>query len=288
MIEAMHHQIFEVVERSLEHAPSQRTNDFAELFGSAAADTQPNPIKQLPGSQPDPGLPNPAQPNPIKQLPGSQTDPGQPNVAAWLTSYYAQQQKANPAWGSAGPTASTSFQPAAGAGESTLDMGLYGPDAIYSQALANQIGNSFASMTGADPASCTAQLPGIPNQQNQAAFDSSLAYTNAQRLESGQPIDTAAYWSDPGSLTINGHTYTSKQLGYAGPGQSSGPEPIYISESNQIAGTKTFSVPGYTGTVTGVQAGRFYTLQQLEQAGLPSGQADAQFEPGSWSQKQAG
>src|ERR1022692_977981 len=63
--------------------------------------------------------------------------------------------------------------------------------------------------------------------------------------------------------------------------------PIYISQANQIQGTNTFSVPGYTGTVTGIQPGLYYTLQQLEQAGLQSGQPDAQFHPGSWTTTQS-
>ena len=110
-----------------------------------------------------------------------------------------------------------------------------------------------------------------------------LAHQNALKLQSGQPIDTAAYWSDPGPLTIHGHTYTSEQLGYAGAAQSSGPEPIFISQSLQVAGTNTFTVPGYTGTVSGIQPGRYYTLEQLQQAGLPAGQPDAQMHPGSWA-----
>ncbi|MGA3044180.1 MAG: hypothetical protein ABSF54_25675, partial [Bryobacteraceae bacterium] len=123
--------------------------------------------------------------------------------------------------------------------------------------------------------------PGIPATAAQQAYDALLANENAQRLASGQPIDTAAYWSDPGPVSYDGVTYTSQELGYAGPGQSSGAEPIYISQA--IPGTNTFAVPGYSGTVTGIEPNRYYTLQQLEQAGLQAGQPDAQFHPGSWS-----
>jgi hypothetical protein len=88
-------------------------------------------------------------------------------------------------------------------------------------------------------------------------------------------------------MTVNGITYTSQELGYAGPGQSSGPQPIFISQANQIPGTNTFSVPCYNGTVSGIQPGRYYTLQQLEKAGLPAGQADGQAHPGSWTLTQS-
>jgi hypothetical protein len=159
---------------------------------------------------------------------------------------------------------------------------VYGPEQIFTQAMANQAGNDFASKTGDNPAQFTSQLPGLPTAQAQNEYDSSLALENAQRLSTGQPIDTAAYWSDPGPLNYMGNTYTSQELGYAGPGQSSGPEPIYISQGDQIRETGTYSVPGYSGTVTGIQPNRYYTLQQLEQAGLKSGQPDAQFHPGSW------
>ena len=110
-----------------------------------------------------------------------------------------------------------------------------------------------------------------------------MAEQNAQRLATGQAIDTAAYWSDPGSVKLDGTTYTSQELGYAGAAQSSGPEPIFISKANQVPGTDTFTVPGYSGTVKGIQPGAYYTLDQLVKAGLKAGQPDAQYYPGSWS-----
>jgi hypothetical protein len=210
----------------------------------------------------------------------AQTGLGDPDVQAWLNSYYTERSGGNPQGAS---VPNIPYEGAPGAGSNYSANSVYGPDQIYTQALYNQNGYLFANMTGSSPANFTSQLPGIPTQQAQQEFDSLLANENAQRLASGQPIDTTAYWSDPGPITVNGQTYTSQELGYAGPAQSSGAEPIYISQGDQIPGTNTFSVPGYSGTVTGLQPDRYYTLQQLEQAGLKSGQPDAQFHPGSWS-----
>ena len=207
------------------------------------------------------------------------TSLGDPDVQDWLNSYWKQQGSP--------PDATLDYQPAANAGNNYPAGTVYGPDAVYTQAVANQIGNSFAAMTGLDASKMTSQLPGIPSEQVQQEYDQALAIENAGRLASGQAIDTAAYWADPGSIDFEGHTYTAQQLGYAGPGQSSGPEPIFISQVDQIAGTNTFSVPGYTGTVTGIQPGKYYTLKQLEDAGLPSGQTVAQDQPGSWTTTQA-
>lgn len=237
-------------------------------------------------SQPAATAADSAEVNSQTASPDAQTKLGDPDVQAWLNSTYAEQGAANPFLGVGGISAATSFLPADGAATKYQADSIYGPDQIYAQALANQVGNAYAAMTGENPASFTSQLPGIPSVQAQQMYDKMLAHENALKLESGQPIDTAAYWSDPGPLTINGHTYSAKELGYAGAAQSSGPEPIYISQSNQVAGTNTFTVPGYTGTVSGIQPGRYYTLQQLEQAGLPTGQPDAQIYPGSWSEVQ--
>ncbi len=210
---------------------------------------------------------------------------GDPNVQTWLNSYYTEMSATNPAVSAT--SADISYQPAAGAGSYYTADSIIGPDQVYTQAIYNQNGNAFASMTGENAANLTSQLPGIPDATAQQEFDTLLSNENANRLATGSAIDTSAYWSDPGPVTVNGHTYTSQELGYAGPCQSSGPQPIYLSANEQIAGTNTFCVPGYTGTVTGLQPGRYYTLQQLEQAGLPSGQPDAQSHPGSWSMTQS-
>lgn len=212
---------------------------------------------------------------------------GSPNVQSWLNSFYAQQAALNmPGDQAMGLNATVSYEPASGAADLYSPDSMYGPDQIYQQALSNQVGNQFATITGMNATDLTAQLPGIPTVQAQQAFDNWLAQNNAQRLASGQAIDTSAYWSDPGPVTLDGVTYTSAQLGYCGPGQSSGPEPIYIASNNQV-GANTFTVPGYSGTVTGIQPNRYYTLQQLEQAGLQAGQPNAQLNPGSWSETES-
>jgi hypothetical protein len=215
----------------------------------------------------------------VSTVPAAQTSLGDPDVQGWLNSYYAEMGVAS--------AANTPYQAAPGAGSRYSADSVYGPDQIYTQAVYNQGGYDFAALTGGNPANFTSQLPGIPATPAQKAYDSLLALDNAQRLASGQPIDTGAYWSDPGPTSYGGHMYTSKELGYAGPGQSSGPEPIYISQGNQVPGTNTFSVPGYSGTVTGIKPDCYYTLQQLEQAGLKAGQPDAQFHPGSWTTTQS-
>jgi len=214
----------------------------------------------------------------------SQATLGEPDVQGWLDSYYAEYAGVSPS-DSKGP-ANVSYQAAPGASSNYSPNDLYSPDAIFQQALANQAGNAYAQMTGQDPAKFTSQLPGVPTAQSQAEFDRRLALSNAERLQAGEPIDTSAYWNDPGPVTIGNTTYTSQQLGYAGPGQSSGPEPIWISVANQV-GPGEYSVPFYQGTVKGIQPGHFYTLQQLQAAGLPSGQPDGQFHPGSWSEVQS-
>jgi hypothetical protein len=204
---------------------------------------------------------------------------GEPDIQSYLNQYWSAAEQPN--------AGNISYPPAQGAGDNYPAGSVYGPDAVYTQAVANQIGNFFAGLAGSNPASLTSQLPGIPRQQVQQQFDQTLALENANRLASGQPIDTSAYWGDPGPVSLNGVTYTSQELGYVGPGQSSGPQPIFISVANLVPGTTgTFSVGGYSGTVTGIQAGRYYTLQQLEQAGLPARQPDTQFQPGSWSTTQ--
>lgn len=299
MIQAVHNQRIEVIEKpEVQTAPADA--NFAALFGDAAKAAAlpaaapsisvdpvskqavgPVPVTAAPAGSAGTGawfasaaptaLPAPFPPS----TPAAGTSLGDPNVQGWLNTYYAEQGSPS--------DANISYQPATGAGNNYGPSAVYGPDAIYSQALANQDGNSFAGSTGGSAAGLTSQLPGIPSQQVQQAFDQTLALENAGRLSSGQAIDTSAYWSDPGSITMGGKTYTSQQLGYAGPAQSSGPEPIYISEADRIPGTDTFSVGGYTGTVTGIQPGNSYTLQQLEQAGLPAGQPEGQFQPGSWT-----
>ena len=284
MIQGIRHQSYEpLLDLPQGQATRSRSaSGFEGLFRSATG-----PVAQ--DGKPPAQTNGPAGPGQQPQrTPDRPVGLGDPNVQAWLNSYYAQEQKAGASSGATGDTtATTSYAPATGAALSALDEGMYGPDAIYEQALANQAGNSLAALTGENPVNFTAQLPGIPSLQAQQGFDHQLAYSNAQRLLAGEPIDTAAYWSDPGPLTIGGKTFTSQQLGYAGPGQSSGPEPIWISDANQV-GANTFTVPGYSGTVTGIQPGRFYTLQQLEQAGLKTGQPEARFVPGSWSSTQTG
>ena len=203
---------------------------------------------------------------------------GEPDIQSYLSNYWSADEQPS--------AAQISYQPAQGSVDNFPAGTVYGPDAVYTQAVANQIGNFFAGLAGSNPATFTAQLPGVPSQQVQQGYDQTLAIENANRLASGQPIDTSAYWADPGPITLNGQTYTSQELGYVGPGQSSGPQPIFISVANQIAGTDSYTVGGYSGTVTGIQPGRYYTLQQLEQAGLPAGQPDTQFQPGSWSTTQ--
>ena len=273
----MYNQRFELMERPLGQTAVGGAN-FATLFGDATKTA--TQAAALLAAFADSGS------GPVRTLPGAQTSLGDPDVQGWLNSYYAEQKANNPLAASDGLSAATSYQPAAGAGSNFSADSVYGPDQVYAQALANQVGNAFATLTGDKAAELTSQLPGIPSQQAQQEFDRRLALENLDRLQSGQPIDTTAYWSDPGPITTGGVTYTSQQLGYAGPGQSSGPQPIYISEADQIPGTNTFGVPGYDGTVTGITPGRYYTLQQLENAGLPAGQPDAQFHPGSWTTTQ--
>ncbi|MGC9945042.1 MAG: hypothetical protein ABSF64_01485 [Bryobacteraceae bacterium] len=272
MIEAMSNQHFETIERPPVQMAAGPAN-FAELFGDAAKGA-PQTVAAAPAGSAG------SASSPFSTVPATQSSLGDPDVQAWLNSYYAERTAANPQDGGA---ANIPYQAAAGAASNYSAGSVYGPDQVYTQALYNQNGYLFATLTGNNPANLTSQLPGIPSQQAQQAFDQSLAVENAQRLASGQPIDTAAYWSDPGPMTVDGHTYTSQELGYAGPAQSSGAEPIYISQGDLVPGTNTFSVPGYSGTVTGIKPDCYYTLQQLEQAGLKSGQPDAQFHPGSWS-----
>jgi hypothetical protein len=253
MIQATHDQTMNVLQWAPAPTASRTPNDFAELFGSAAM--------AAPASSPSSTGVTPALTN--------------PDVQQWLNSYYAEL--------GAPAAAGVSFQAAPGAGTNYPAGSIYGPDAIYGQALANQDGNAFAQATGMSATNLTSQLPGIPAQSAQDEWDRRLALFNAERLQSGQPIDTSAYWSNPGSVTLGGVAYTPQQLGYAGPGQSSGPEPIYISIANEVA-PGAYSVPGYQGTVKGIQPGQFYTLQQLEKAGLPAGQADTEYYPGSWNE----
>jgi hypothetical protein len=270
MIEAIHNQLFDAPALTPGQTAAGSAN-FAELFGDATK-TATQLVAQPPA---------PVTSGSTNTVPAAQTSLGDPDVQAWLNSYYAERTTSNP---EDAESAQIPFEPASGAGSNYTANSVIGPDQIFTQALYNQNGYLFANMTGSNPASLTSQLPGIPTQQAQQEFDGELALENAGRLATGQPIDTAAYWSDPGSVTLDGQTFTSQQLGYTGPGQSSGPEPIYISQGDQVPGTTNkFSVPGYSGTVTGVQADRYYTLQQLEQLGLKSGQPDTQFQPGSWS-----
>lgn len=270
MIQAIYNRLLEVLDRPLGHtAPGNE--GFAELFGHAA--------KTANRGAGQPAASTDSVSDPPHTLSAAQTSLGAPDVQGWLDSYYVEKGAAN--------SATVSYQPAPGAGDNFPAGSVYGPDAVFAQALANQAGNAFASMTGNNAAEFTSQLPGIPSQPVQQEFDRRLALENLQRLESGQPVDTTAYWSDPGPITTGGKTYTSQDLGYAGPGQSSGPQPIYISRANRIQGADTYSVPGYAGSVTGIQPGRYYTLKQLEQAGLKAGQPDAQFHPGSWSATQS-
>jgi hypothetical protein len=279
MIQAMNNQSFGAIERP-QVQTAAGSADFAELFQDAAKANiqkmdQPTPLAASASDSVDIASAAQASSEPASTVPAAQATLGDPDVQGWLNTYYAQIGDST--------DAAISDQPATGAGNNYPDGSVYGPDAIYTQALDNQIGNSFAGLTGANAADYTGQLPGIPSPQAQQQSDQELAMENAQRLSWGQAIDTSAYWSDPGSLNFEGTTYTAQELGYAGPGQSSGPQPILISAADEIGTTGTYGVPGYSGTVSGVQPGCFYTLQQLEQAGLSSGQPDTQFHPGSWT-----
>lgn len=277
MVHAVDKGMFDLVERTLPagSSPSSSPGDFGNLFESAASAGPET------SSTPASGLASAASSTPT----GGNVTLGQPDVQAWLDSYYTEMAAANPLGNYTG-AANMSYESGQSSGSNFTANSVFGPDAIFAQALQNQAGNAFAQLTGGSAASLTSQLPGVPTLQAQNQFDQRLALENAQRLASGQPIDTTAYWSDPGPMTYDGVTYTSEELGYAGPGQSAGAEPIYISTANQV-GPNTYNVPGYNGTVTGIQPGRYYTLQQLEKAGLPAGQADTQFHPGSWSEVQS-
>ena len=271
MIQAMQNiQSFLLPAKPPGQTPADSSNEFAELFGAATSPVTKQAAVPTPSTDSGSGAASSAPAT-------TQTGLGDPNVQGWLTSFYTEFGDAS--------AANVSYQPGQGSANDFPTGSVFGPDAIFAQALSNQAGNSYATLAGISGATLTSQLPGIPTVPAQQQFDQRLALENLGRLQSGQPIDTTAYWSDPGPITTGGVTYTSAQLGYAGPGQSSGPQPIYISEANQV-GPDTYSVGGYSGTVTGIQAGRFYTLQQLEQAGLPAGQPDAQFHPGSWSTTQ--
>ncbi len=276
MIQAMHHLRMEGIEKSIAPTAAKSETEFADMFGSAASTGSPAGRLASGAGTSLPGAPKP---------PSSGSQLGTPDVQSWLNSYYAEQAAANPL-GNYTTAASESYQPEKGAPTNFAIDGVFGPDAIFAQALQNQAGNAFTQMTGGSVTGLTSQLPGIPTPQAQTEFDRRLALENADRLASGQPIDTTAYWSDPGSITTGGTTYTSAQLGYAGAAQSSGAQPIFISTANQV-GPNTYNVPGYSGTVTGIQPERYYTLQQLEKAGLAAGQPDAQFHPGSWTQTQS-
>jgi hypothetical protein len=284
MIHAMQNiQSFELLGRPSSQTAADSSNEFAELFGAATspvtkqaavptASTDSTSTSTSTGSSASTGSSSSGS-----AAATTATSLGDPNVQGWLTSFFTEFGDAS--------AANVSYQPGQGSANDYPTGSVFGPDAIFSQALANQAGNSYATLAGISGATLTSQLPGIPTVQAQQQFDQRLAQENLGRLQSGQPIDTTAYWSDPGPITSGGVTYTSAELGYAGPGQSSGPQPIYISEANQV-GPDTYSVGGYNGTVTGIQPGRFYTLQQLEQAGLPAGQPDAQYHPGSWTTTQ--
>ena len=249
------------------------TGDATETGTRPPMKTLPDPNAPVDGAPSSPAAPADPQA-------AAQPTLGNPNVQQWLDSYFARGTNATVS------IPPSSFEAAPGAGNG-YENSYYGPDAIYNQALCNMAGNHFAKMTGINPALFTSQLPGIPSKQAQDDYDTMLAAKNLQRLESGQPIDTSAYWSDPGPITAGNRTCTSAELGYAGPGQSSGPQPIYLSVNSQIKGTNTFMVPGYAGTVSGLQPGRYYTLQQLEAAGLTKGQESNQFNPGSWTEVKA-
>jgi hypothetical protein len=249
---------------NISYKPVQGTGN--PLFGGTAMASEEAPV---------PAASNDSSAASSSPGPANETTVGKPDIQDWLNSYYAEMGDAS--------EANAPYQAASGAPNNYPAGSVYGPEQIYTQALYNQGGNAFAALTGGNPADFTSQLPGIPTTAAQQEYDALLANENAQRLAAGQPIDTAAYWSDPGPVSYDGVTYTSQELGYAGPGQSSGPEPIYISQGEQIQGTNSFMVPGYNGTVTGIQPNRYYTLQQLEQAGLKAGQPDAQFHPGSWT-----
>jgi len=124
-----------------------------------------------------------------------------------------------------GDPSQSSAQPAPGAGLSTLDMSLYGRDALNVQAEANQIGNQFASMTGTDAANFTAQLPTTPSLDRQNEYDVYLAGVNIQRLDQGQPLMATDYWNEPPTMVnpTTGKVYTPKDLGWQGSDAATAP-----------------------------------------------------------------
>jgi len=277
MIQALHNQLVTAIERPRAQS-STSSGDFEDLFEDAAQSAKTDtssPASSMATSTPA------STASSTTAAATTSTTLGEPDVQAWLTSYYTELAATNPTISA--QEANIPFQPTSGDATNYPAGSVYGPDQVFTQALYNQNAGEFATETGQDPNNFMSQLPGVPSAAAQQNWDWDLAINNAQRLANGQAIDTAAYWSDPGSINYDGVTYTAQQLGYAGPGQSSGPEPIYISQSDQVQGTNEYTVPGYSGTVTGIQPNCYYTLQELQQAGLPSGQPDAQYNPGSWS-----
>src|ERR1039457_3414233 len=197
MIQAMYNQRLEVMERPPSH-PAVESANFAELFGDATKTGAQ--VAALPAAS--------AVSDPVSTVPPAQTSLGDPDVQGWLNSYYTEE-------GAPSASANTSYQPAQGAGSNFPAGSIFGPDAIFAQALANQAGNAFATMTGDNPAGFTSQLPGIPTPQAQQEFDRRLALENVDRLQSGQPIDTTAYWSDPGPITTGGVFRSATDLYFA-------------------------------------------------------------------------
>ena len=196
MIQAMYNHRIEAMER----APSQSTAgsaDFAELFGDATRTAISRAIAPAVSA-------GPASPA-ASTVPAAQTSLGQPDVQGWLNTYDLQSNKyiAGIQLDSLGNgavaiqknsgAATTSYQPAQGAANNFPTGSVFGPDAIFAQAFANQAGNAFATMTGNSAEQFTSQLPGTPSEASQQEFDRRLALENLGRLQSGQPIDTTAY-----------------------------------------------------------------------------------------------
>lgn len=206
MIQAMHNQLATPIERPHTQGSSPVGN-FEELFGDATKTATEGTSQSATATTP--------------AASGSTSTPatlGEPDVQGWLTSYYTEMAATNPLMSPL--EANVPFQPASGATNNYSSGSVYGPDQVFTQAVYNQNGYCFASLTGQNPSNFMSQLPGIPTQAAQKEYDTILALTNAQRLATGQPIDTAAYWSDPGSVSYDAVTYTAQELGYAGPGQS--------------------------------------------------------------------
>jgi len=182
MIQAMNNQSFGAIERP-QVQTAAGSADFAELFQDAAKANiqkmdQPTPLAASASDSVDIASAAQASSEPASTVPAAQATLGDPDVQGWLNTYYAQIGDST--------DAAISDQPATGAGNNYPDGSVYGPDAIYTQALDNQIGNSFAGLTGANAADYTGQLPGIPSPQAQQQSDQELAMETRSGCRGGK------------------------------------------------------------------------------------------------------